>query len=614
MGLLFRLSGVFLLASAPYTLAQAPIPDLRNLDYSNTSTTFHWRFTSHRLEDWEARRDLLRKQILSSAGLWPLVERAPVAWSRRNVIERPKYRIETLLIETLPGFHVGANLYLPVSPKPSQGRPAVLVPHGHWKNGRIEHREDYSVPALCANLAAQGYVALAYDMIGYNDTQQIAHSFGDSSEYRAWSFGPLSLQLWNSLRAMDLLASHPDVDAARIAVTGASGGGTQTILLAAVDDRVRVSIPAVMVSSTFQGDDRCEMHPGLRVGTNNVEIAAMVAPKPLLLISSQRDWTRHTPDVEFPAIRRVYELYGQAGAVQDAHIDAEHNYNRQSRQAAYRFLAEHLEHQPETGVTTETENFDLPPQALLAGGRMRRDERGVFDSWRRMLIARSEKLTWAVQRERLATMAGIEWPSTIVALTSGEQVVLQRPDRGQQLPARWRDGVEPARATLVVHAGGSSKGLRLSAAQKAFLAGDTLLALDVFQRGSAIARRTPPRGDHLTFHRSDDANRVQDVLTGIAFLAAGGARSVQMVCPGAAAAWCVIASVISPLPVSLDAADQDTGSKLGIPGLEAAGGMRLALALSRSPSRRLSAAPKPPLISWIPVSWGAAARQADDED
>ncbi len=535
-----------------------------------------------------------------------------VACSRQNVVATPHYKIETLLIETLPEFYVGANLYLPVSPKPARGRPAVLVPHGHWKNGRIEHREDYSVPALCANLAAQGYVALAYDMIGYNDTQQIEHSFDDSDEYQAWSFGPLSLQLWNSIRALDLLAAHPEVDAGRIAVTGASGGGTQTILLAAVDDRVRVSMPAVMVSATFQGDDRCEMHPGLRVGTNNVEIAAMMAPKPMLLISSQHDWTRNTPGVELPAIRRIYELYTQAALVQDAHIDAEHNYNRQSREAAYRFLSEQFHHQPETGTTAETETFNLPPQKLLAGCKMRRDERAVFESWRRMITARSAVLTRARQRERLAATAGIEWPSTIVALTAGERVLLQRPDRGERLPAEWREGIGPGRATLVVHPDGSGKGLKLSSANEAFRAGEALLALDVFQRGTAIARRPPPRRDHLTFHRSDDANRVQDVLTGIAFLAAGGAQSVRMVCPGAAASWCVMASVVSPLPVFFDNGDQPLNGKLAIPGLEAAGGVRLALALSRSPRRQTATVARVPLLSWIPVSFSPSAWVADD--
>lgn len=610
MGLLSRSSVAFVLCGV-FLRAQAPIPDLRNLDHSHTSTSFHWRLASQRLTDWEARRIVLRRQILSSAGLWPLTDRGPVTWSRQKSIHAGNYRIETLLIQTLPGFYVGANLYLPTSPRPARGRPAVLVPHGHWKHGRIEHREDYSVPALCANLAAQGYVALAYDMIGYNDTRQIEHSFHDSREYRDWSFGPLSLQLWDSLRAMDLLASHPEVDPARIAVTGASGGGTQTILLAAVDDRVRVSIPAVMVSATFQGDDRCEMHPGLRVGTNNVEIAAMMAPKPMLLISSRRDWTRLTPGVELPAIRRVYELYGQAAAVQDAHIDAEHNYNRQSREAAYRFLAEHLGHQPETGGVTETEEFTLPPETLLAGGKARRDERAVFESWRRMILARTAILARPWQRRRLAMAAGIEWPRTIVALTSGDRVLLQRPDRGEQLPALWREGIGSGKATLIVHAGGSNAAWKLQSTDDAFAAGDALLALDVFQRGAAVARRAPPRGDHLTYHRSDDSNRVQDVLTGIAFLAADGAKSVRMVCPGDAALWCVMASVVSPVPVTFTPDDRLPLGKLAIPGIEAAGGVRLAFSLNSAPRRRTST-PQLPLLSWIPVAFGTGAWAAED--
>jgi dienelactone hydrolase len=240
------------------------------------------------------------------------------------------------VIETFPSFYLAGNLYLPVDR--SGPMPGILVAHGHWKNGRVHHSEDYSVPALCINLAAQGYVAFAYDMLGYNDAQQLKHDFGDTVEEQLWSFGPLGIQLWNSVCALDFLESLPGVDPRRLAMTGASGGATQTFLLARIDERIQVAAPVNMVSAYFQGDDVCEMAPGLRAGTNNVEIAALMAPRPLLLVSSTRDWTRNTPQEEFPEILAIYYLYHRGDQVINRHINAPHNYNGQSREAVYEFF------------------------------------------------------------------------------------------------------------------------------------------------------------------------------------------------------------------------------------------------------------------------------------
>src|SRR5690242_10887303 len=130
-------------------------------------------------------------------------------------------------------------------------------------------------------------------MVGYNDTKQTSHGFGGKSE-DLWRFLPLGLQLWNSIRVTDFLEALPDVDASKIAATGASGGGTQTFLLTAVDDRIAVSAPVNMISAIMQGGDACENMPGLRIGTFNVEIGAMMAPRPMLMVSATGDWTKNT--------------------------------------------------------------------------------------------------------------------------------------------------------------------------------------------------------------------------------------------------------------------------------------------------------------------------------
>ena len=178
----------------------------------------------------------------------------------------------------------------------------MLAPHGHAQYGRLEHGPLFSVPSRGINHARQGYVVFAYDMIGYNDTMQIPHAFGGPRE-QLWGIGPLGLQLWNSMRALDFIQSLPDVDPEKIVVTGESGGGTQTFLLCAVDSRPKWSAPVNMISFIMQGGSPCENAPNLRLDTNNVEIGSLMAPKPMLMVSATGDWTRNTPKEEYPAIK-----------------------------------------------------------------------------------------------------------------------------------------------------------------------------------------------------------------------------------------------------------------------------------------------------------------------
>ncbi|HYO23444.1 MAG TPA: CocE/NonD family hydrolase [Lacipirellulaceae bacterium] len=273
----------------------------------------------------------IRQGILRGARLEKLPAPCPLATIRHSLRKRDGYTVENVAFESLPGFWVTGNLYLPLDG--SGPLPGILCPHGHGADPRM----NADTQARAAALARMGAAAFAYDMVGVGESTQVPHKHSET----------LRLQLYNSLRAVDFLLSLGMVDDGRLAATGESGGATQTFLLAAVDPRIDVSAPVVQVSAHFYGGCVCEsglpIHKSAEHETNNVEIAASFAPKPQLIVSDGADWTRNVARVEFPYIRRIYELHGAAGNVENAHFANEgHDYGPSKRAAAYRFMARHL--------------------------------------------------------------------------------------------------------------------------------------------------------------------------------------------------------------------------------------------------------------------------------
>ena len=173
------------------------------------------------------------------------------------------------------------------------------------------------------NQARNGIVAFTYDMIGRGESLQFPHGFRNRN-FEEYGISLLGMQLYNSIRCLDFLESLPFVDSSRIGCTGASGGGTQTFLLTAVDDRIKAAAPVNMVSFHMQGGCECENAPGLRIGTNNVELAALAAPRPLMITGCTGDWTCNVPEEEYPALREIYELYGENNKVEYYYSDAPH--------------------------------------------------------------------------------------------------------------------------------------------------------------------------------------------------------------------------------------------------------------------------------------------------
>ena len=295
--------------------------------------------------EWRIRKAQMRRHLLVSVGLWPLPQRTPLKPVVHSSRDMGDYIVEKAYFQSMPGFYVTGNIY---RPKNAKGKlPAILCPHGHWPNGRFydagegptkqqiakdaEQFEDGGRSPLqsrCVHLARMGCLVFHYDMIGYADSIQIPYKlahritkkrphmdhiarwglFSPQAESRLQSV--MGLQTWNSIRALDYLSSRKDVDPKRIAVTGASGGGTQTFMVCAVDPRPAASFPAVMVSTAMQGGCTCENACLLRIGTGNIEFAAMFAPKPQGLTAAD-DWTKQMDRFGFPELRRHYRLLGR---------------------------------------------------------------------------------------------------------------------------------------------------------------------------------------------------------------------------------------------------------------------------------------------------------------
>jgi dienelactone hydrolase len=293
------------------------------------------------IQDWEKRKYELRSCFLKQLRLSPLPQKTPLNPVYTPMRKMNGYTVENVAIETLPGVFLCGSLY-----RPEKGRgpfPAVLSPHGHFPNadmnlyGRYRPDQQYR----CATLARMGAVVFSYEMFAWGESLLQVKTEDHKTGLA------ITMQTLNSIRVLDFLTTLPFVDSKRIGVTAASGGGTQSFLITAIDDRILVSVPVVMVSASFFGGCPCEsgmpIHSCTDLGTNNAEIAAMASPRPMLVVSETSDWTQTVPSIEFPYIKKVYSLYGKPENVENVHIEnEEHNYGITKRLAMYDFMARHL--------------------------------------------------------------------------------------------------------------------------------------------------------------------------------------------------------------------------------------------------------------------------------
>ncbi|MXZ33969.1 MAG: hypothetical protein F4Z21_01625, partial [Acidobacteria bacterium] len=441
--------------------------------------------------------------------------------------------------------------------------------------------------------------------------------------FSLWGIDWLGIQLWNSIRSVDFLQSLSDVDSDRIGCTGASGGGTQTFLLTAVDDRVKVSAPVNMISHYMQGGCICENQANLRLDTNNMEIGALMAPRPLLMVSASGDWTRETPRVEFPAVQSVYRLLGAGHKAQTMQSMADHNYNRESREAVYAWFGRWLLGESDASQFSE-KRFRLgsPSEFLVFFGRelpesaVTEEEMlaTLKDSYRRQIdelrprdsdgLSRFRELMSPALQHALAV--GYPDPGEVVAVPApspkpgaSREFHIGRVGRGDRVPAAlWfpRGKRRNLTATLLVHPEGKAalEAPDASWVRPLLARGHLVMSIDAFNTGAAQAKRDMSDPFFTTYNRTDASNRVQDILTSIAYLESRpDVARVNLAGVGKGGLWSLLARALAPqlhrtlVDVSRFSNEEDRAylERLYVPVLRRAGDFKTAAMLA--PATRL---------------------------
>ncbi len=307
-------------------------------------------------EAWEVRAAHLRRRTAIALGLATMPDRGPIRADVHGKTMYDGYSVEKVCFASMPGVYVTGNLYRPATVQAAC--PVVLHPYGHWPEGRFIWMSDEKVNAALANgsellhssgrsplqacnatFARMGCIVFQYDMLGYCDSKQFTHAQGfDDAETIMRSQGHIGLQTFNSIRALDFVTSLQEVDADRIAVGGASSGGTQTLLLGIMDDRPKAMFIAGMIGMNMQGGCACENASLLRLDTNNVELCATLAPRHVFCSGATGDWTRDSDRRGIPELKHLYELYRAADNMNGNVLQWPHNFNAHTRRDFYAFV------------------------------------------------------------------------------------------------------------------------------------------------------------------------------------------------------------------------------------------------------------------------------------
>jgi hypothetical protein len=622
------------------------IPDYR-LGKPKTLNDYFPFAVPNTLKEWKTRAETLRMQLRVALGLWPEPVKTPLNTIVHGKKDRGEYTIEKVYFASTPGHYVTGNLYRPANR--SGQAPGVLFAHGHWDKGRFHDAGDASakgmvqrgeevdveharlfMQALPITLAKLGFVCFQFDMVGYADSTAIPHiarsgvphpeGFADAAgELRLQSL--LGLQAWNCIRSIDFLQSLPDVDRSRIGMTGASGGGSQTFITAAIDDRITAAFPAVMVSTGMQGGCVCENCSLLRVGTGNIEIAGLIAPRPLAM-SGANDWTKEIETKGLPELKKLYSLFGKEDLVHaKCWPQFPHNYNKLAREMMYGWFVKHLMNKPESTLS-EPLFEPLPPKELsvfdaehprpkdeLKAKELREKLAAQSDKQIADIVANPDQFR-AIVAPALKSLLVTEYPTSIVVRkgpieSKPDGVTMHRAAFGRTNEADAVPGVGVFNAKFTgekVVVWIDPKGKQslfqddklVPAARTLIDAGFAIVSFDSLGTGELTMKNPTPvnktyAGFTYGYNRSLLAHRVHDILTALAFAKTMlKAKTLHLVGWGEAGPWTVLAKAMAGDVVNKLAADLNqfrfdtitaTDDPMMLPGAMKYGGMPAFLAL-----------------------------------
>ena len=301
---------------------------------------------------WEARKDTLRPEVRLRLGidkLLPLCSKDAPEYGKIRKFDG--YTVQNFRLKTVNGHTVCGSIY---APRSKGKHPLIICPNGHFSNGRYGTVQQQRL----GTLARMGAICVDYDLWGWGESaDEVGSKAHQTPEAHV-------MQALNGIRILDWMIQRKDVDKTRIGVNGGSGGGTQAVLLSVLDDRYTASCPVVSMSSWFDGGCPCESGMPIQLaggGTCNAELAAMFAPKPMMVVSDGGDWTSTTPELEFPYLQRIYGFYGKTDNVKNIHLPKErHDFGPNKRNAVYKFFIETFNLDAskldESKVTIEEEN------------------------------------------------------------------------------------------------------------------------------------------------------------------------------------------------------------------------------------------------------------------
>lgn len=327
------------------------------------------------LEDWTTWRDEYRQQLFEMLGIDPTVERTALNATVTGTVESEEFIVENIHFQSRPGLYVTGNLYRPK--KVDQPLPAILYVcgHGRVKIDGVSYGNKTHYQHHGAWFARNGYVCLTIDTIQLGEIEGVHH--GTYREGRWWwngrGYTPAGVEAWNCIRALDYLQSRDEVDGDRLGVTGRSGGGAYSWWVAALDERIKAAVPVAGITSmTNHVVDGCVSgHCDCMYMLNSYRwdfpmVAALVAPRPLLITNTDKD--RIFPldgvvDVYFKT-RKIYELYGATDKLALQISEGPHKDTQELRVAAFHWLNRYLKNDETLIEKTATKFFE--PQELKA--------------------------------------------------------------------------------------------------------------------------------------------------------------------------------------------------------------------------------------------------------